>query len=207
MSSAIRDQPQVFPTGDEIRLGPECVVWVTMDALAAYFQIDVAESTMNKTTFLPNMVRYYFCNTVMGNRLFSDSWLKARNEVIKGLPGVFQLVDDLLIGGCHYEQLVEMVGALLEVLEGGHDPGQQQGASGPEGLILWIHHRREHAVCRPKEGGGYYKLSARAAWLDGPLSSAQPICAGPGGGGQVEFRKLFKKDTHYVVTEHMIKEF
>ena len=60
-----------------------------MDALAAYFQIDVAESTMNKTTFLPNMVRYYFCNTVMGNRLFSDSWLKARNEVIKGLPRVF----------------------------------------------------------------------------------------------------------------------
>ena len=33
----IRDQPQVFPTGEEIRqqLGPDCCVWICMDALAA----------------------------------------------------------------------------------------------------------------------------------------------------------------------------
>ena len=35
----IRDQPQVFPTGEEIRqqLGADCCVWICLDALAAYF--------------------------------------------------------------------------------------------------------------------------------------------------------------------------
>ena len=39
----IRDQPQVFPTGEEIRqqMGADCKVWVCMDALVAYFQIKV----------------------------------------------------------------------------------------------------------------------------------------------------------------------
>ena len=43
----IRDQLQVFPTGEEIRqqLGVDCKVWVCMDALAAYFQIKVARRT------------------------------------------------------------------------------------------------------------------------------------------------------------------
>ena len=33
----IRDQPQVFPTGEEIRqqLGPDCCVWICLDTLAA----------------------------------------------------------------------------------------------------------------------------------------------------------------------------
>ena len=57
-TSTLRDQPQVFPTG-EIRqqLGPECIVLVTMDALAAYFQIYMAESNMHKTTFMLNLGR------------------------------------------------------------------------------------------------------------------------------------------------------
>ena len=39
----IRDQPQIFPTGEEIRrqLGADCKVWVCMDAFVAYFQIKV----------------------------------------------------------------------------------------------------------------------------------------------------------------------
>ena len=50
----------------------------------------------------------------MGNRLSSDSWLKARDRVIKGLSGVFKLVDDLLIGGRGFKELGERVGAPLE---------------------------------------------------------------------------------------------
>ena len=50
----IRDQPQVFPTGEEIRqqLCPECVVWVCMEALAAYFQIKVEREDQHNTTFI-----------------------------------------------------------------------------------------------------------------------------------------------------------
>ena len=114
-SCLVRDQTQVFPTGEEImqQVGPECVIWVTMDALAAYFQIDVAESNMYKTTSMLNQGRYHFCKEVMGNRLSSHSWLKVSDKVIKGLPGVFKLVDDLLIGGHNYKELAERVEGLL----------------------------------------------------------------------------------------------
>ena len=39
----IRDQPQVFRTGEEIRqqVGPDGCVWICLNALAAYFQIKV----------------------------------------------------------------------------------------------------------------------------------------------------------------------
>ena len=40
----IRDKPQVFCMGEEMRqqLGADCKVWVCMDALAAYFWIKFA---------------------------------------------------------------------------------------------------------------------------------------------------------------------
>ena len=92
----IWDQSQVFPTGEEMRqqLGPECVVLVCIDALGAYFLIYVAKEDKHKTIFLLSQGRYVFCKTVMGNRLSSYTWLKASDEVIKELPGVFKLVDD-----------------------------------------------------------------------------------------------------------------
>ena len=49
----------------------------------------------------------------MGNQLSSDSWLRASDEVINGLKGLYKLVDDLLIGGKDYNQLVERLGKLL----------------------------------------------------------------------------------------------
>ena len=51
---------------------------------------------------------------MMGNRLSSDTWLRASDEVIEGLPGVFKLVDDMLIGGKDYAQLAERLEALLK---------------------------------------------------------------------------------------------
>ena len=59
--------------------------------------------------------RYFFRKTVMGNRLLSDTWLRASDEVIEGLHGVFKLVDDMLIGGRDYTQLAERLKALLKM--------------------------------------------------------------------------------------------
>ena len=58
----IWDQPQVFPTGEEIRqqLGADCKVWMCMDALAAYFQIKVRKEDRPKTTFMLQSGRYFF---------------------------------------------------------------------------------------------------------------------------------------------------
>ena len=70
----IRDQPQVFPMGEDIRqqLGLERVVWITMDALTAYFQIRVAKADQHKTMFMLPGGRYFFRKTVMENRLRSN---------------------------------------------------------------------------------------------------------------------------------------
>ena len=68
-----------------------------MDALAAYFQIKIRKKDRHKTTFMLHSGRYFFRKTVMGNRLSSDTWLRARDEVIENLDGVFKLVDDLII--------------------------------------------------------------------------------------------------------------
>ena len=49
----------------------------------------------------------------MGNCLSSNKWLRASDEVIEGLEGVYNLVDDLIIGGKDYTQLAERLEALL----------------------------------------------------------------------------------------------
>ena len=114
-SYLIRDQAATFPTGDDIRkqLGPDCKVWMCMDALSTYYQVKIRPSDVHKTTFIVNNKRYQFLSTVMGNKLSSDTWLRASDEVTNGLPGVFKLVDNLLIGGRDYAELAARVDALL----------------------------------------------------------------------------------------------
>ena len=83
------DQPQEFPTGKEIcqQLGEDSCVWSTSDALSAYYQIEVAAEDQHKTMFM----------LYQGNRLSLDLWLRASDEVISGLHGVYKLIDNLLI--------------------------------------------------------------------------------------------------------------
>ena len=73
-----------------------------MEALSVYFQIEVAECDLHNTTFMLNtrshIKIFNLRKTVTGNSLLSDSWLRASNEVIKGLPGIFKQVENLLIG-------------------------------------------------------------------------------------------------------------
>ena len=85
-----------------------------MDPLPAYLQINVAEEDQHKTTFMLNLGRYFFKKTVISNLLSSNTWLKASNQVTAEMPGVFKLVDDLLIGGRDYAQLAERVEGLLK---------------------------------------------------------------------------------------------
>ena len=45
------------------------MVWVIKDALGAYFLIRLANSDMQKATFMLPQETFYFNKTVMGNRL------------------------------------------------------------------------------------------------------------------------------------------
>ena len=88
-------------------------MWICLDALTAYFQIKVRKEDRHKTTFMLHSGRYFFRKTIMGNRLSSDTWLRASHEVTKGLEGVDKLEDDLIIGGNDYTRLAERLDALL----------------------------------------------------------------------------------------------
>ena len=70
-----------------------------MEALNAYCKVKIRTLDINKTMFIVNNNWYELLSNVIGNKLSSNTWLRASDEVTNGLPGVFKLVDDLLIGG------------------------------------------------------------------------------------------------------------
>ena len=76
----------------------------------------------------------------MGNFLSSDTWLKASDEVIKGLDGVFKLINDLLIGGHNFNQLAERVEALMKRCQEAGMIGKQQGPGRQQGDLCGLHH-------------------------------------------------------------------
>ena len=77
----------------------------------------------------------------MGNCLSSKTWLRARDEVIKGLDGVFKLVDDMLIGGRDYAQLVERLKALLKrCREAGMTLASNKVQVGAQSQLCWLYY-------------------------------------------------------------------
>ena len=60
--------------------------------------VKIRPSDLHKKCFLVNHKRFQFLSTIMGNKLSSDTWLRASDEVTNGLPGVYKLVNDILIG-------------------------------------------------------------------------------------------------------------
>ena len=119
----------------------------------------------------------------MSNRLSSNSWLKASDEVVEGLPGVFKLVDYNLIGGRDYNQFAERATALL-------DRCQQAGmtlASNKVHVGSKVSFASKHTVRQPKEGRSHHTIP-RTNWYEGAarlvrgLQSAQPVHPGPGRG-------------------------
>ena len=91
-SCRICDKAHVFTTGEKIiqQLGADCCVWICKNALLGYYQIYVAKRDQHKNTFMLNLGRFFFKKTVMGN-----------------LPGVYKLVNHLLIGARNYKELAE----------------------------------------------------------------------------------------------------
>ena len=204
----IRDQPQVFPTGEEIRqqLGADCKVWMCSDALAAYLQIKVRKEECPKTTFMFQSGRYFFRKAVMGNRLSSDTWLQASDEVIEGLDGVFKLVDDILIGGRGYTQLAERLEALLKrCQEAGMTLASNKVQVGSrvsfagyiiDGTTQYSNPKKVEAVTR-------FPLPTTQKELRGWMGLCNQLNHYVSGlaGEQAEFRKLLKKNVALTVTE------
>ena len=156
--------------------------------------------------------RYVFRKTVMGNRLSSDTWLRASNEVIEGLHGVFKLLDDMLIGGKDYAQLAERLEALLKrcraagmtLASNKVQVGSRVSFAGYiiNGTTQYPDPKKVEAVTKfplpttQKELRGWMGLCNQ-------LNHYLPGLAGE----QAEFRKLLKKNVKFKVTNKMMEEF
>ena len=159
-----------------------------------------------------NSGRYFFRKTVMGNRLSSDTWLRASDGVIEGLEGVYKLVDDLIIGGKDYAQLAERLEALLKrcrkagmtLASNKVQVGSRVSFAGYiiDGTTQYPDPKKVEAVTKfplpttQKELRGWMGLCNQ-------LNHYVPGLAGE----QAEFRKLLKKNVTFTVTEKMRKEF
>ena len=148
----------------------------------------------------------------MRNRLSSNTGLRASVEMIKGLDGVFKLVDDMLIGGRDCNWLAERHEALLKrCREAGMTLASNKVQVGSrvsfagyiiEGTTKYPDPKKVEAVTKlplpttQKELRGWMGLCNQ-------LNQYVPGLAGE----QAEFRKLLKKNITITVTEKMTKEF
>ena len=148
----------------------------------------------------------------MGNRLSSNTWLRASDEVIENLDGVFKLVDNLIIGGKDYAQLeVRLEALLIRCRAAGMTLASNKVQEGSRvsfaGYIIdstnqYPNPKKVEAVTRfplpsnQKELRGWMGLCNQ-------LNHYVPGLAGE----QAEFRKLLKKNVAFIVTEKMLEEF
>ena len=146
----------------------------------------------------------------MGNRLSSDTWLRASQEVIKNLDGVFKLVDNFIIVVKKYAQLAERLEALLIRCRAAHmtlasnkvQVGSTVSFAGfiIDGTTQYPDPKKVETVTRwpsnQKDLRGWIGLCHQ-------LNYYVPGLAGE----QAEFGKLLKKNVAFIVTEKMLEEF
>ena len=183
-----------------------------MDALAAHFQIKVRKEDCHKTTLMLHSGRYFFRKTVMGNRLSSDTWLRASDEVIEILDRVFKLVNNLIIDGKYYAQLAERLKALLircraagmTLASNKVQVGSRVSFAGYiiKGTTQYTDPKKVEAVTKFPLPGNQKELRG---WMG--LSNQLNHYVSGLAGEQAEFRKLLKKNLALTVTEKMLEKF
>ena len=105
-----------FTAGMELikNLHPKSKVFCKLDAVLGYYQIPLDEESKKLTTFLLPSGRYRYLRAPMGLSASSDEWCKRSDAALSGIPGLHKLVDDILIEGEDYEQLLERLDMVLK---------------------------------------------------------------------------------------------
>ena len=68
-----------------------------MDAVHGYFQLALEEESSKLTTFLLPQEKFRYTRAPMGINASSDEWCSRSDVVIKGLPWIRKIVDDILV--------------------------------------------------------------------------------------------------------------
>ena len=88
-----------FPSSSDIVSGldPQAQFFAKLDATRGYHQVPLDHDSSKLTTFLLPYGRFRFLRAPMGLSCSSDEFCRRSDEVIRNLPGVRKLVDDILI--------------------------------------------------------------------------------------------------------------
>ena len=105
-----------FLPGNEIlkNINPSSKVFAKLDAVKGYHQIPLDNEAKKLTTFLLPSGRYRYLRAPMGLSSSSDEWCKRSDMALAGIPGVQKLVDDILVEGVDYEDLLKKIEEVLK---------------------------------------------------------------------------------------------
>ena len=81
-----------------------CEVFSKLDATDSYFQVELDEKSRDLTTFLTHKGRYRFKRLPMGLKSASEVFQRKISTILAGIPGVVNLMDDILVGGRTLEE-------------------------------------------------------------------------------------------------------
>ena len=94
-----------------------CNVFSKLDARKSFFQVLLHPDSRDYTTFITHIGRFRFCRLPMGLKSASEVFQRRIADVLAGIPGVVNLIDDILVGGADIEEHDERLRQVLQRLK------------------------------------------------------------------------------------------
>jgi hypothetical protein len=101
LNQAIQRSNYQTPTVDELL--PDLAnakVFTVLDAKDGFHQVKLTEESSKLTCFWTPFGRYRYLRMPFGIKSAPEEWQRRIDEIIKGLPGVAAIADDILVYGC-----------------------------------------------------------------------------------------------------------
>jgi hypothetical protein len=89
-------------------------LFIVLDAVKGYWQVELHEESQSLTTFLTPFGRFQYCRAPMGLNASGDEYCARGDRALSGLEGVRKIVDDILIFGSTLNELVKRTKAVLQ---------------------------------------------------------------------------------------------
>ena len=111
LNKHIERPTHVFPSTAEIIAGidPKSRYFAKLDALSGYHQVPLDEESAKLTTFLLPSGRFKHLVAPMGLSASSDEFCRRSDDIVANLPGVWKLVDDILISAPTIDILTDRI--------------------------------------------------------------------------------------------------
>lgn len=118
LNQVIERERYVLPTVNQIlgQLG-EAKVFSKLDATSSFHQIKLSDASEELTTFITPFGRYCYRRLPFGLASAPEYFQRQMSRVLEGLPGVVNMIDDVLVYGRDLEQHDQRLAEVLRRLE------------------------------------------------------------------------------------------